>query len=320
MRRNRVQYALVCVAMLMLLCACAPQEPTAPEETYTVYYPAAAMEPVAGGDAVVACQVVIAGGSEMTRQQLAEALVCALLDPPDGENVASPLPAGAQLSSLTLSARRARVDFSGGYGSLSRIGLTLADCCLALTLTQLDGVDAVLITEQGRQLPYHAQAVTAADALLGSLENPLRTFTAYLWYAERDTLTLCAERQTMLLREGETRLDVLLETLLLGPELETHVSLFPEGFRYLSARAEEGVCYLNLPADVPLPESEVAQRMMLEALVRTLCSLDSVDAVQVVLDGESAALLGALDISVPLVPQEAEAQVQSVESSEDSVS
>lgn len=297
-------YALLAALMLALLCACVPQQTAEPENAYTIYCPAAVMEDVAGGDAVVACQVILEGGSEMTRQELAEALVCALLDPPAGENVTSPLPVGTQLNSLTLSSRRARVDLSGGYGSLSRIGLTLADCCLALTLTQLDGVDAVLITEQGRQLPYHAQAVTAADALLGSLENPLRTFTAYLWYTERDTHVLRAERQTMLLREGDTRLDVLLETLLLGPELETLVSPFPEGFRYLSARAEEGICYLNLPADVPLPETEEAQRVMLEALVRSLCSLDSVDAVQLVLDGESAEWLGLVEIGAPLTVQD----------------
>lgn len=236
-----------------------------------------------------------------------------LLDPPAGQEVVSPLPATTQLNAVELSGRRARVDLSGGYGSLSHVDMTLTDCCLALTLTQLDGVDAILVTEQGRQLPYRTQAFTAADALLGSMENPLRTFTAYLWYAERDTAVLFAERQTMLLREGETRLDVLLETLLLGPELETLVSPFPEGFRYLSARAEEGVCYLNLPADVPLPETEEAQHLMLEALVRTLCSLDSVDAVQVVLDGENAAFLGMLDISAPLTPQE-ETDVQSGES------
>lgn len=286
----------------ILLCACTPQTDEEPQDAYTVYYPTASAEAAAGGDAVVARQVVIEGGEEMTRQALAEALVCALLSPPAEQGVVSPLPVGTQLNAVVLSGRRARVDLSGGYGSLSPIDMTLTDCCLALTLTQLNNVDAILVTEQGRQLPYHTQLVTAADAMLGSMENPLRTFTAYLWYAEGDTLTLAAERQTMLLREGETRADVLLETLLLSPELETHTSLFPEGFRYLSVRAEEGICYLNLPADVPLPESEEAQSAMLEALVRSLCSLDSVDAVQIVLDGESAAQLGTLDIGAPLTP------------------
>lgn len=311
--RRKLCYALA-AAMMLLLCACMPQAPAEPENTYTVYYPAAVMEDAAGGDAVKACRVVIENGSALTRQQLAEALVRALLAPPAGENVTSPLPTGTQLNALTLSSRRARVDLSGGYGSLSPIDMALADGCLALTLTQLEGVDAILVTEQGRQLPYRAQAFTAADALLGSMENPLRTFTAQLWFVERGTLTLRAERQTLLLREGETRLDVLLETLLLGPEVEEHASPFPEGFRYLSARAEDGVCYLNLPADVPLPESEAEQRALLEALVRSLCSLDSVNAVQVVLDGESAGWLGLLPIDEPLVPQpDSAAQPQAAE-------
>lgn len=296
MKRNAAWMLLAA----LLLSACAAPAAEESGSVYRVYYPAAALESAAGMDAVVERSVTVPG--EPTRQALAEALVRAMLSPPQTD-VTSPLPAGTALEGVELTGRRAVVDFSGGYSELTGIALSLAECCLALTLTQLDGVDAVYVTEQGRSLPYRAQAFTAADALLGSMENPLRTFTVHLWFAARGTHEVRAERQTLLLREGEARLDVLLEALLLGPESDELISPFPEGFRVLSARAEDGVCYLNLPAGVPLPESAEEQRLLLDALVRSLCSLDSVDGVQIVLDGESAALLGTLPIDAVLYPE-----------------
>ena len=68
--------------------------------------------------------------------------------------------------------------------------------------------------------------------------------------------------------------------------------------------AEDGVCHLNLPAaDLELlPEGESAQLRMFRGIVRSLCSLDEVTSVQVLVDGEMRTSFGAVDISQPLRP------------------
>ena len=81
--------------------------------------------------------------------------------------------------------------------------------------------------------------------------------------------------------------------------------LLPDGFRVLTVRlAEDGVCHLNLPAaDLELlPEGESAQLRMFRGIVRSLCSLDEVTSVQVLVDGEMRTSFGAVDISQPLRP------------------
>ena len=81
-------------------------------------------------------------------------------------------------------------------------------------------------------------------------------------------------------------------------------SLLPKGFAALAASVEGGTCYLNLPGACVelLPESSAEQRLLLEGLVNSLCSLEGVSEVQILLDGEYQMLLGTQPISRPLLP------------------
>ena len=80
--------------------------------------------------------------------------------------------------------------------------------------------------------------------------------------------------------------------------------LLPEGFTALNASTEEGICYLNLPGSVAslLPEDAEAQNRMIQGLVDSLCSLEDVTQVQLMLDGEYPLLLGGVPVSRPVLP------------------
>ena len=65
-------------------------------------------------------------------------------------------------------------------------------------------------------------------------------------------------------------------------------------------------CYLNLSANCAelMPESTVQQRMVLRGIVNSLCSLEEVEQVQILLNGDYQMLLGTQPISRPLLPSE----------------
>ena len=98
---------------------------------------------------------------------------------------------------------------------------------------------------------------------------------------------LRAEQQTLALYEGQTRVNALLEALAQGPEDDSLVSLLPEDFAVISSRIENGVCYLNLPANVSLPENEAERGLMLSALEQSILSLGGVDEVQFLIEGSA---------------------------------
>ena len=292
------------IAALLLLSAltfaACEQKALPPQGNYRLYY-AAQAESAHGEDAIAEYPVKIAG-ENCTTQELAQKLLEMLLLPPEDPLLLSPFPNGTQVQELSISGKRAYVDFSANYGRLSGIELSLADYCVVLTLTQLDGVNAVTITAGGHEIPYRrTQLLTAADPLLGSREDTLRPITVQLYFLDTQTNELRAQQQTLALYEGQQRVNALLDALLAGPESDdTLKALLGADFTVLSARIEENTCYLNLPGDVPLPEDEQEQQLAITSLVRSLCSLSGVEQVQLLVDGESAPTLGALEIDEPL--------------------
>ena len=245
-------------------------------------------------------RILVTDADTLTQEELAQRLLERLLaDAPDA-GVRAPMPGGTTLLSLSVLGNWARVDFSRQYARLAGIDLTLADYCVTLTLTQLDGVNAVSITSGGRELPYReTQTLTAADPLLSMREDALRPITVSLYFLDPTSGALRAEKRALALYEGQTRVNALLEALAQGPESGALAALLPEEFTVLSARVEEGTCYLNLPSDADLG---ISPRQTVESLVLSLCSLDTVERVQIVVDGEIAAQLNGVNVGEPLTP------------------
>ena len=136
---------------------CAPR-PEEPEGGYCVYYSALSdrfaplpldCEPFEGsaGDPI-------------------PALVDALLSPPETQGLATPFPEGVRLLSWELEEGRLHLDLSEQYGGLSGVDLTVADACLTLTLCQVEGVESVYVTVEGREIPYRRVQQLGPDGLL----------------------------------------------------------------------------------------------------------------------------------------------------------
>ncbi len=95
-----------------------------------------------------------------------EQLLDLVLAQPQEETLASAIPQGVSLRKWTLNNGLLTVDFSSGYGGLSGVDLTLADYSVVLTLSQVEGVETVMITAGGEMLSYRDhQRLTAQDAL-----------------------------------------------------------------------------------------------------------------------------------------------------------
>ena len=80
--------------------------------------------------------------------------------------------------------------------------------------------------------------------------------------------------------------DAVVRALAAGPLDESLSDALPEGFRVQSIWVEDDICYVNLPSAAleALPEEHTLETG-LEALKRSLLSLDAVEAVRFLVDG-----------------------------------
>ena len=222
---------------------------------------------------------------------------------PQENGLKTPLPSGLQLQDVTFSGGRLNVDVSVHYRTLSGIDLTLADSCLTMTLAQLDEVYAVTVTVNGRLLEYRdEQELRLRNILLSSQEELVGTVEAALWFAD-EAGELVRELRQIPVYEGKTRAESVVDALLGGPESESLTALFPSSYEYNSIRVEEGICYVNL-SEEQLFALAGQEEMALQALAKSLCSLDSIDVVRYLVDGESVQRYGVAVIENSFTAEE----------------
>ena len=283
MRRGIARLAALALA-LCLLAGCGAVQ-SGEGDGLRLYYPVP-LEEHPGGDAISSVTV---DWSALLREQdraaQAEAVLELLMGGCQEEGFQSPIPEGTSLRSVEVKGGTAWVDFTGSYSQLSGMALTIADYCVALSLTQLEGVYAVRITVNGQELAYRdSNLFLASDVLLTSMDDVVRMLTAQLYFPGADG-TLTPEERLLTQYEGQSTADVVIAALMDGPTEDGLQALIPEGVTGITARVEDGVCQLNLPSEELDAVDADTVEQMLRGIVTSLRSLEGITAVQVYADG-----------------------------------
>ncbi len=291
--RGRWKLLLAAALLLLALVASgAPEDREEQGEEHLLYFLAPESR-ARGSDRIRGCPQRLDVPEGAPLADTARAVVERLLAGPEEANgLLSPLPAGVELLDLEIRDQRAYVDLSSGVNRLSGVALTMADYCLTLSLTELDGVSSVSITAQGRRLGQQPKQVFyERDVLLSTMDDVLQTVEVTLYFLDSAN-ALTGESRTIELYEGQTLAENLAAALL---ELKR---VLPEDFQINFVRMESGVCYVNISAAslAALPEDETLQRMMLWSLADSLYSIDAVEELRLLADGEELTHFGLIPV------------------------
>lgn len=223
-------------------------------------------------------------GEERTIPALMSAL---LAGPPEEEvELTSLIPAGTRVLSWSLEEGVASVELSAAYAGLVGIDLTLADCCITLTLAQLPEVEGVRVTVNGGGQSYRDRRVLyPKDVLFSGAEEAPVEVSAALYFRREGGNQLGFELRRFRLTEDKVPVKEVLDALIAGPEDKGLTPLLPSDLTVRSVRVDEGLCAADLSARLlDLPEQERA--LAAQSIVETLRSLDAVEQVQLLVEGE----------------------------------
>lgn len=284
MKRKRIVLTALALVLLALAgCGVVQKE----QEGLRLYY-AASLDTHRGGDAIDSVTIdwdELPQGDQVAR---AESVLALLMGMCQEKGFQSPIPAGTTLRSVTIIGGTACVDFSGSYGQLSGMALTIADYCVALSLTQLEGIYAVRITVNEQELAYRDNDLfLAGDVLLTSMDDVVRTLTARLYFPNSDG-DLEAEVRLLTQYEGQSAADVVLSALGDGPSDDDLQPLAEKGLSGMTVRMDNGVCQLNVAsASMEELEDDTARQLLL-CVTQSLQSLEGISSVQLYIDGTYA--------------------------------
>ena len=311
--RRRIGIWLLALLLVWTAAGCGTKS-TAAENTSAylrLYCPADLSErnkSAGGGDAVNGIPISWkqVRGDDRGRQQQAQYIMELLLGGCTDKDFICPVPEGTTVNSCTVTGGTVSVDLSREYEQMVGVERTIADYCITLSLMQLDGIYAVRLTVNGLLPEGRTNGVyTSAEVLLTSPEDIVRTVKVTLYFPTGGG-TLAGEDRRLTVYEGETVAQAVVKALTERP-MDSYAGseqLLPEGFAVLDTKVEDGTCYLNLADGVTalLPEDSTDQERMIQGLVDSLCSLEDVSQVQLMVDGEYQMMLGCVPISRPLLP------------------
>lgn len=281
---------LLLALLALMLAGCQREEPE--RTAYLLYFQEADLTFSAGDGAFRTESVYLYDGKITSSRQLAEALMEELLAGPSDETLKNPLPSGTALVSLELDGGQATVDLSSPYGTLSGIALTLADSAIAMTLSQVPEVSSVKITVRGRELAYRErQVLNVREVLLTPEEDVLSTVDVRLYFLNEGG-ALVPEERTLDLYEGDTQVSAVAKALEGDPKDRELLRPLPEGFQVKSVWLEESICYVNLSSALLEGLDEGAVQTALQALEASFLSLEGVEEVRYLIDGEFSRLAG----------------------------
>ena len=262
---------------------------------YSLYFVERDLRSADGGDALRSGGTDIRG-RRLSTEELAAALVAELLKGPADPTLKSPFPKGTALLSAEQKGTELRVDLSAAYSTLSGVGLSLADYAITLTLTQLPDVAHVRITVAGRELDYRSRQVFLARDILTVPKEDVVGTGRFPVLCERRWRIDGRSQNTESLRgryagfcrgagTGKRSGDQ-------GPS-----AVLPEGFKVRKVWLEEEICYVSLSSALleGQPEPETLSQAVL-ALEQSLLSLESVEEVRFLVDGELADTYGPIDL------------------------
>lgn len=290
----------------LLLAACSLRQESGGEESGHLLYFLAETEEARGGDLIRSSYEQLDLAENASLEEQAAAVVERLIAGSSDPTLRSPLPSGVTLQSITLQDRRITVDLSSGFARLAGVELTLADYCLTLSLTGLEGISAVTVTAQGREVGQQPKQIFyERDVLLSDMGDVLQTVEVTLYFLNSDG-ALEGEKRTLEIYEGQTLAENLIAALLAGPENRELTKVIPDDFIINSIRVDEGICYVNISAEslAALPEDEATQRLILWSLSDSLYSIETVQGLRFLSNGEELTSFGLIPVdTVAVRPQ-----------------
>ena len=294
------------LTLVLLLSACALPSDSGGEESGYLLYFLAETDEARGGDLIrSSCEELSLPENASLEEQVA-AVVERLITGSEDDTLRSPLPSGVTLQSITIQDNWVIVDFSSTFARLGGVELSLADYCLTLSLTALEGISAVAVTAQGREVGQQPKQIFyERDVLLSDMGDVLQTVEVTLYFLNGDG-ALEGERRTLEIYEGQTLAENLIAALLAGPENRELTAVIPESFIINSVRVDDGICYVNISAEslAELPEDEAAQRLILWSLSDSLYSTETIRELRFLSNGEEMAYFGLIPVeTVAVRPQ-----------------
>ncbi|MGM9552391.1 MAG: GerMN domain-containing protein [Clostridia bacterium] len=301
---KRLIAVILCVATVFSLSACLSSNST--ESEINIYF-----KGISTNDLVV--EKVKYTNSQNT-VDMANFAMKRLITGPENDFLASTLPQGTEYGKISVKNEIANVDFSKEFTACSGVDELIARFSVVRTLCDIPGISAVVITVEGLPLVSNSTGkevglISKKDIVLDvttNVDTESETTLLQLYFASSDATYLKAETRKVVTADTVSIEKTVINELLKGPSSHELIAVIPSGTKLHNIETRDGVCYVNFSSDFVSKFSGGTNTglLIVYSIVNSLCSLENVDSVQILIEGEKGATFGDFVFDEPLLEKQ----------------
>lgn len=230
-------------------------------------------------------------GQESQTQLIAQAMADALNDA-DSDSL---FPEGVRITEVSISGIVLTLDFTAEYSRMEELRELLCRAAVVETMLQVDEITGVMFTVEGEALLDEDGAeigLMTANTFItnpASQINATQEATVVLYFTDSDGTILYPEERTLHYFTSMSEERMVVEQLISGPDADESAlsATLPAETSVISVTTADGICYVNLDEAFLSTSFTVQPQTVIYSLVNSLCELDGVDGVQILIDGSS---------------------------------
>jgi germination protein M len=171
------------------------------------------------------------------------------------------------------------------------------------TLCQIDGVDTVSFTVDGQPIvdaDGNQIGAMTEDSFIIDFTNRVKmdqSADLTLYYASKDGNSLVQEKREVEYNSNTPLAKVVLAELMKDPQTEDAHPAISSDVNVTGYALSEGICYLTLDAGIQNQSINVSDEVAIYAIVNSLIELDSINKVQITVEGESESAVQTSQLS-----------------------
>lgn len=240
-------------------------------------------------------------------KQVAKQLIAELIKGPQNEKNESLLPSDAKLLGLAIKNEVATINMSKEYLEPEGAKALLLRFSLVNTLCNIDGIRGVVILVEGNPIISEATGkelgvLELSDVALDVNEQSLKeTKLITLYFPTKDGSSLKKEQRMIEVQNTLSPEKTVVNELMKGTQLDDCTNAIPAPTKLLGIETKDNVCFVNFSSDFVSRSgtSSLQTTLTLFSVVNSLCELDNVKSVQILVNGETGLEFGNYVLDIP---------------------
>lgn len=221
-----------------------------------------------------------------------------LSTPPKDADYTNSIPSNIMVRYFQIKDRGVTISFTRSYRNMNKVNEALMRASVVKTLVQLDTIDNVtfrVVKDAITDSQGNAIGAMTAETFVDDFDfeqDSTRALDLVLYCPAADGSGLIKETRGVHINENIPVAQTVMQQLQKKPDSSDACATLPSSVKVLSVNVNDGICYVDLDQSIDNIDSKVSTNLRIYSIVDSLCELDQISRVQILVgSGNSASII-----------------------------